>query len=57
MVQDDPVVLFADVGAQQGRGELRVVVGAEHIADVVQQGAYHGLFVGAIPFRPRGGLQ
>eukprot|EP00958_Prasinococcus_capsulatus_P002159 scaffold198_cov352-Prasinococcus_capsulatus_cf.AAC.4 len=56
LVQDPPV-LRGDVGAQDGRRELAVAVGRDELADVVQQGAHHGLLVAPGAVAPRGRLQ
>jgi hypothetical protein len=48
VVLDDPVVRLAHVGPQDGSGEAAVVVRRQGVSDVVEQGADHGLLVGAV---------
>ena len=57
VLRDDPGDLRPHVRPQDRRGELRVVVGRELIADIVQQCADDQLLVGAVALRARGGLQ
>ena len=57
MLLDDPGHLFAHVGANDGRGELRVIVGGQQVADVVDQGADDQIVIGTVAPRAGGGLQ
>jgi hypothetical protein len=57
VVLHHPQVGFADEGLEDGRGDIRVVVAAERVADVVQQGANDVLLVPPVAQRQRGGLQ
>ena len=50
-------ILRADEGLQDGRGDVRMVVGAEGVADVVQQRADDVFLVAAVLQREGGGLQ
>ena len=57
MVFHHPVVFLADERLQQGGAHVGVVVGAQGVADVVQQGAHHVLLVLAVAVGQGGGLQ
>src|SRR5271155_2692590 len=54
---DDPVVFLRHEGLDDGGRDIRVVVGPKRIADIVQQGAYHILFVAGRWVRAGRGLQ
>ncbi|MNJ35609.1 hypothetical protein D3C77_303590 [compost metagenome] len=57
VVLHHPEVLFADEGLEDRCGDVRVIVRAEGIADIVQQRANHVLLVLAIFPGQGGGLQ
>lgn len=52
-----PVILLADIGAQNRGGELGMVFGGEQIADIVEQGADDHFFVLAVAHRSGRRLQ
>ena len=52
-----PVVVLRHERAEDGGGDVGVVVGAERVADVVEQGAGDVLLVLAGPMGPGGGLE
>lgn len=57
VMANDPVHLFAHIGAQERRGEFRVIVRREQVAKVMQQGADDQIVVRPIPRGARRGLQ
>jgi hypothetical protein len=57
VMQDHPVIAVADIRPQDRRADLAVVLGRQHVANVVQERADHGLLVGAILLRAGRGLQ
>ena len=57
MLLDHPVVLGRHEGLEDGGGDVGVVVGAERVADVVEQGADDVLLVLPGPEGPGGGLE
>ncbi|MNF95218.1 hypothetical protein D3C84_779590 [compost metagenome] len=52
-----PQVLGADERLEDRCGNIRVVIGTQGVADVVEQGAHHILFIAAITPGAGGGLQ
>ena len=48
VLPDHPIGSFRDVGPEDGRRHLTVVVGGQQIADVVQQGSDDHFLVGSI---------
>src|SRR5258708_36094491 len=57
MVLHHPQIFWADEWLEHGRSDVRMVIDAERITDVVQQRADHIFFVLPIPMRQCGGLK
>jgi hypothetical protein len=57
MLLHHPQVLGADERLEDRRGDVRVIVGAQRVADVMEQGADHVFFVATIAPGAAGGLQ
>ncbi|MNO94166.1 hypothetical protein D3C76_857800 [compost metagenome] len=57
MLFDHPEVLFADEGLEYGGGDVGMVVGAQGVADIMEQSTDHVFLVFAASVGEGGGLQ